>query len=375
MHKSIAFLLCFCWFIPSYSFAQDLNKATLDYFLKDHFKFNPETIAKSKIKSIEKHWYTFSDDTINQDYITEKHRFTPFGKHEYMYVKMLGFDKSENFFTYDANGNLIKEDRYGLAPSLTYKLIASYEWAYTNGTLNRQRQFLLLDKIDVEHGASYFPEKIFLFANDTLIYQLKDSSVVLLTNRPEHCKDVKTDLYPSNFKIPLTTTLKFHSNNTIRQKSIIRESIVQHNFFDPCGNPLSNPKPTEKCMKLLNPSSTCLAPEKINVCNQADTLTINKQLLYFIRTNSSHFIHDSGAGMTINQSGISYYDHNFSVVSSIDTTNYVRGTIWETKPSYSTKTIRKSKYEYFDNGLLKRITITDDQDRIIEVTENKLEYY
>ena len=375
MHKSIAFLLCFCGFIPSYSLAQDLNKATLDYFLKDHFKFKPETIAESKIKSIEKHHYTYSNDTITQEYIIEKHHFTPFGKPEYRYVKMLGFDKSEYFFTYDTKGNLVKEDRYGIAPSLSYKLIASYEWAYTNETLNRQRQFLLLDKIDVEHGASYFPEKIFLFANDTLIYQLKDSSVVLLTNRPEHCKDVKTDLYPSTFKIPLTTTLKFHSNNNIRQKTILRENTVHNNFFDPCGNQLSHPKPNVKCLKLLNPSYTCLAQEKINICNQADTLSINGQLFYFMHSNTSHFIHDSGAGTTVNQIGTSYYAQHFRLVSSIDTTSIIRGSMWDNIPSQTSKNIRKSKYEYFGNGLLKRITITDEQDRIIEVTENKLEYF
>jgi hypothetical protein len=375
MPKNIAFFLCLGCLLPTASFTQDLSKAAQDYFLHDHFAYKPEIIAQSKIKSIESHWYYFSNDTINQAILIEKNRFNQLGKPEYRYKKPIGLEKSEIYFFYDSSGNLIKEEQYGIAPSLTYKLIATHEWSYTNGTLKRHRHFLLLDKIDVDHGGSYFPEKIFLYNNDTLVYNLIDTSVVLLTNRAEHCNDVAAGLYPTTFKTPLTITLKFHPNSKIRLKTIVRESIVQNTLFDQCGNPINGLKANKKCQTLLKEDFPCLPLEKITPCNNADTITINGQLLYFIKTNSSFFQHDSGAGTTYNHSGICYYDQDFRLLSANDTTQQIRGSMWDNIPSYSNQTIRKSRYEYFDNGLLKKITVTDEKGSLVEVTEFKLEYF
>ena len=49
--------------------------------------------------------------------------------------------------------------------------------------------------------------------------------------------------------------------------------------------------------------------------------------------------------------------------------------MWENIPNYTTQTIRNSQFEYFENGLLKKITVADELGKMVEVTEFKIEYY
>ena len=375
MSKKIAFLVSINLLFPFHSFSQDLSMAALSYFYDNHFSQKPEQIAKSRIKSIESHWYNYSNDTIKKDLIIEIQRFNKFGKPEYSYRKPMGMEKDEHFFTYDSGGKLIKEEKYGIAPSLAYKLIEIHEWSYTKEILNRHRHYLLLDKMEVENGASYFPEKIFLFTNDTLIYSPSDTSVVVLTNHRNHCLDTQIELYPSSFKTPIKTTLKFHSNQKIRTKTTRRGSLIQTQQFDDCGNSIGVVKVNKRCQEMLQNQDLCLTPGKLYACNNADTITINQQLFYFVINHSSYFQHDSGAGTTYRSDGIAYYDQQFRLINSIDTSTSVKGSLWDNIPAYSTQTIRKSHLEYDENGLLLKISVSDETGRLLEVTENKVEYY
>ena len=368
-------ILIFC-FLHLSSFGQDLKKAVIDFYINTHFNFDKDLISGNKIKLIEKHQLSFNDDTLRSDILIEKHQFNTNGFPDYVYYKPVGgFDKSEIRFKYDSEGNLIKKEVYGISPSLNYKLIEWYEWFYSNGLLTKESRYLLTDKIDVEKGAHYFPEKFFLFKNDTIFYNINDTSCLVVSNNPEHCKADSISLYPPSFKNIINTTLKFHSNNRIYSKTTERESVIQKRFYDRCGNPMSGRMPNTKCLARLSDKSQCLPQEKIRICNESDTVTLNNQLVYFVKSESSRFQHDSGPGGTIIHKGISYYNPDFNIISSIDTTTYIRGSMFDERKYSEFKTIRISTYEYFENGLLKKVINKNENGKIIEVIEFKIEYY
>ena len=355
--------------------AQNLYQAGLEYFINPHYFYETSTIAKSKIKSIEKHQITYSNDTVNHDFIIEKQLFNPFGKPEYVYKKPIGMEKTEIFFFYNSDGNLIKEERYGISPNLQYKLVARQEWFYSKQILTQHRSFLLCDNFPMANGAAYFPEKMFLFEIDSILYNVADNSMLVISNYLKGLPKLKEEPYPSNFKTPYTNNLTFHPNNRIASTKVIRDSIVQIKQFDACGNVLQGQTANKKCQELRKAASSCLAPTELNLCNQANTITINKELYYYVRTHFSNFVHDSEAGTAYINRGIAYYDQNFRQVSAIDTSISQKGSMWNYIPTYLTQKIRKSNFEYFENGLLKKITVTDEFGKMVEVTEFKIEYY
>ena len=372
--KLVPFVLLLILF-PECCYTQNLYQACLDYYLNPHFFYQPSTISLSKIKFIEKHQYTYSNDTINHDFLLEKHQFNQLGKPEYVYKKPIGMEKSEFYYSYDSIGNLIKEERYGIAPSLQYKLEATHEWFYSNQILTQHRYYQLCDNFPLEHGAAYFPEKIFLYEIDSIRYNQTENSVLVLSNYTPSFSTIKAEPYPPNFKTSYSKTLTFHPNNRMASYVLKRDQIVQTKQFDECGNAFPDLSENKKCQELRKITTACLAPDELNICNQADTITINKILYFYVQTHFSNFVHDSGAGTSYENRGTSYYDQNFRQVRSIDTCFSQRGSMWENIPNYTTQTIRNSQFEYFENGLLKKITVTDELGKMLEVTEFKIEYY
>jgi hypothetical protein len=357
------------------SYGQDLRKAARAYYLNEHFEFDKDVISTNKIKTLEKHQLSFSDDALNYDEIIEKHVFKIDGNPEYVLKEPLGTDKSEMYFTYDRNGNLIIKEIFGIGPDLNYERIESYEWFYTEGHLRKASRFLLIDKIETEKGGHYFPQEFFLYTNDTILYNDKDTSCLVISNNPEHCKGVSLNLYPLTFEHIINTTLKFHPNNKLASKTISREDIIQINSFDLCGNSVLGNTPNKVCLKRIGNKTQCLAPQKINICNAADTITINNTKMYFFKSQSNYFQHDSGPGTQIIKNGISYYNLDFRIISSYDTTTYIRGSMIGQNKFTENKTIRISTYEYFDSGLLKKVTTKDENGKITNVIEFKIEHF
>lgn len=355
--------------------AQDLHQSAQAYFLKNHFSYNPDSIAGNKIKSIEKKVHYYYQDSLTNKFIIEKHLFNPNGKPSYVYHKEVAQNQSEIYYFYDSLGNLIKEVRYGIAPSLQYKVIATYEWTYTGKTLTGQRYYVLEDHFDVEKGATYFPEKIFLYRLDSLEYLYQKKQVIIHSNHLSNRNGIKAEPYPANFKTPFTTTLTFHSNGILATQKLVRGEIIQTHQYNECGHDLSSRLPNPKCMELTGNSNPCVPSEKLYLCNLADTITFNNQLVFYVRNSFSNFQHDSGPGWWINQSGIAYYNQDFRPVFQVDTTNRVRGPSKDNFPSFSSQTIRKSSFDYYRNGILKKISITDEFGKLLETTEVKLEHY
>nr|MBK9653668.1 hypothetical protein [Bacteroidota bacterium] len=367
---------CFlsCFFNLSV-YSQDLKKATVDYFTGNHYYFDNTLISNEKIKSLEKHQYNYNYDTVTYDFLLEKHLFNKNGNPEYVLTKPIGSEKREVYFEYDTDGNLIKEETHGISPQLNYKIIESFEWSYNQGILLRQRRYIMTDEIPVEKGAYGFQEKIFLFSNDTILYNYTDTFIQLISNNVEQCKDISVSLYPPSFKSVINTTLKFHSNNKLYSKTVKRDTIIQSNIYDICGKEISEKKPNSRCLKLLENKTQCLPRETIRICNESDTVTLNNQLVYFIRNEGSYFQHDSGPGSVITNRGISYYNSDFKIIQSIDTTTYSRGSMGGTNQFSATKTVRINTYEYFANGLLKKIIGKNENGKLIDVVEFKIEYY
>jgi hypothetical protein len=356
-------------------YGQDVKMAVKDYYINEHVNLEAEHIANNKISMLEKHQYTVTDDTVSSDNLIEKYLFNENGYPEYAYYKPVGFDKGEIFFSYDTIGNLVKKEIYGISPSLQYKLIEWYEWSYTNGFLTKEKRYLLTDKVSTKKGAYGFPEKFFLFSCDTILYSHSDTSCLVITNNPEHCKTDAYRLYPPNFQFVVNTVLTFHPNNNLSTKTVTRDTHVQKSVYDQCGNPITATKPNSRCIERMADSTSCLSQEKIRICNESDTVTIDNEKVYVVSTESSFFQHDSGAGTMITTKVRAYYDLDYQIISSSATTIYQPGEMLGELLSGGQEVIRESTYAYFNSGLLEKMVTSNEKGETVEVIAVEVEYY
>jgi hypothetical protein len=355
--------------------SQDLRKAAIKYFLSDHNKFDNTLIYRDKIKRIEQHEYIYNADTIMDDLIVEKHLFDTMGNLEYVYKEPLGSDKLEMYYTYDAYGNLIKEEKYGISPELKYKLIQSFEWSYQNGFLIRQRRYLMANEIPTDNGSYGFPEKTFLFSNDTILYNFKDSSIFVIINNLENCKDVTVSYYPPNFGHVINTTLKFHPNNSIYSRTTMRDGGSQTNIFDSCGSQYNYEQQIPANFNIPLMKSGCLTPKEKQIFKNADTVTWNNQFVYIVNNKSSFVHHDSRGPEFINSSGFSYYNLDFKILYTETATTRSREENGGKVQIPKTATVIINSYDYYDNGLLKKIITKNEHGKILHVIEFKIVKY
>lgn len=381
--KTLFGLLFF--FSNNYVFGQDLKEATINYFTKEFYHhynnyslYDNNIISDAKIKSIEKHQFNYFNDTIYNDILRHKFIFNTKGNPDYVFYKPIFSDRIEYFFKHDSTGNLVKKEAYGPSPEGNYKIIQSFEWTYDKyGFLTRQRIYKMDNHRSVKNGTIGFPEENFLYSNEDIVYKSTDSSALIILNNIEHCKDDSINRkHPDNFKFGFSTTLKFHSNNKLCLKTIREgDSLIESKVYDKCGNRDSERKPNTKCLTLLPNRIKCMTQKEIQICNELDTVTLNKQLVYFVKKNGNGYQVDSGPGTFSSHKSISYYNLGFKIIHSIDSTTYKRSSMQDLNKFTETKTVRINSYEYFDNGIQKKVITKDENGKVINVVEHKIEYY
>ncbi|MEZ4777580.1 MAG: hypothetical protein R3D00_30675 [Bacteroidia bacterium] len=377
LKKKISLIICVVGLCIQV-FAQDLRLATIKHYTTEHYPFNNEVISNDGIQLMTKiNTYYLSDSTF-KEVMVEKYEFDSAGYPTYVYKKEIGSEKKEIYFIYDSLGNLISKKVFGISPELQYKNIETYEWSYDNLVfLTRQRRYLIINSIPTEHGASGFKEKYMLFSNDSISYNHKDTAVIIYKNNVENCKDVFYTLggiylYPPNFKSVILAKLKFHPDNSLYAKVLYKESkMIQSVFYDKCSNPNNAEKPgkIEWLEKITSKEIECLSAEKLNILNRVDTISVEGRILLYENIFTSNVIHQSTAPLFIRNEGLNYYDLDLNLIySEVGRSSSSAGE--PTSPSL----FRKYFYEYFENGLLKKVTTKDENDKIVEITEFKINH-
>lgn len=359
--------------------AQDLKLAAIQYFTAIHYPFEKDFIAENKIQVITKTNSIYTNDSLLHETLIEKYEFDTSGNPIYIYHKEPGYDKREIYFRYDSLNRLIKKDEFGISPELKYKNIETYEWQYDDlGFLIRQRNFRVINSIPTKNGASGFKEKYMLYTCDSIIYNKVNNSVDVISNNLANCADLAYSMggmyyYIPNFKSIISTTLKFYENHSLYSIASARDSaIIQNKVLNTCGHPINAEKPKkiywleEITLKKID----CLSPEKINILKRVDTITVDGSLLFFEKNSSSDIIHRSMAPLFINTKQLIYYNMNLDIIYSevtIDSSSE--------SPPTSNNSFRKYYYEYHSNGLLKNVTVKDENDMLIEITAYKMTYF
>lgn len=375
---NILFLISLICYFGAEVSGQNLKSATIQYFTKDHYLFDCQIVKSNKIRLVEKYWIYYKNDSIDGEFLLEKHQFDTLGNPQYVYQKEVGADKREIYYKYDSLGNLIEKEKYGISPESNYRNIDSYEWIYDrNGFLTRQRRYLVINRIPTEKGGYGFPEEEVLFTNDSISYNSIDTAALVTSNNLENVKDVLLDtgyypVYPPNFRSETSTILKFHSNNEVYHKIVKRDSIIQRIFFDECGNPTKTKRNSKLdwLEKILSKSIKCLNPELLNILNRIDTITMNDRLLFYEEYKFNNVTHLAMGPEYTNTNGTIYYDLDIRKI-------FTESTI-SSKSAYAPgfyQEYRKQEFEYFEYGLLKRIVTKDENGKRVNAVEYRIEYF
>lgn len=376
-------ILFFCFGLHKSVNSQDLKIAAIKHFTDAHYDYDYSLIKEDKIKSIEKHHYVYERGKQISDDIVEKYLFSEAtGKPTYIYRKPRLGKKSEFFFEYDSLGQLLKKEIFGYAnypPKYQKKEIL--EWQYKESVLRRQRRYLMVDRMPVGNNGFSHPQKIFLFANDTIIYNYQDTLVNIIINLPAHCQDVDTALlYPPTFETALYQTLKFYPNNNLKSNKGQRDTIIQMKYYDENGDYIES-LPIEFGYYELDTVKIDFSLDSFENIFPIDTVKIkNKMLIREIRelhlTHHDHIgpIHSTTRTTTYSDLNKRKLFEDFHTTTSTASTDHQRLSFTVSPKSKKRALKRRNTYKYYKNGLLKKVVTRDGLGRRTGVIEYKIKY-